>query len=62
MAFLIKRSETKRRRQRRAKLGNLRKKYAAARTEAEKNTVLAKVIRVAPWLSAEQFLAPISAK
>ena len=62
MAYLIKRSETNRRRQRRAKLGNLRRKYAASRTEEEKKTVLAKVIRIAPWLSAEQFLAPISAK
>ena len=62
MAYLIKRSEFKRRKQRRAKLGSLRKKYVASRTEDEKKTILAKVIRVAPWLSQDQFVAPISAK
>ena len=59
MAYLIKRSETNRRRQRRAKLGRLREKFTAAKTDDEKSAVLAKVGKFAPWLSAEEFLSPI---
>jgi hypothetical protein len=53
-------SELATRRTRRAKLVSLRKRYAAARTEDEKKRILAKMSRVHPLLSVEEFLAPLN--
>ena len=59
MGSVQKRKELKQRRQRRAKLHTLRKKYVTAKTEDEKTLVLNKAARVAPWLTQEEFLSPI---
>jgi hypothetical protein len=50
-----------RRRARHSKLGKLRKRYAAARNDSERQKVLAKVARVAPTITKERFLAPLQA-
>ena len=49
--------EIKRRRTRRAKLAKLRARYSKARTNDERNHILAKVHRVAPTVSGEKFIA-----
>ena len=61
MAYLIQKTEMKRRSHRRAKLALLRKRFAAASSDDEKSAVLAKVGKVAPWLSQEDFLDAIKA-
>ncbi len=62
MAYLIKNSEMNRRSQRHAKLAKLRVRFTAAKNDDEKNVILDKVGRIAPWLSHEEFLAPIESK
>ena len=47
------------RRKRKQKLKKLRQKYAEAQTISEKERILEKVKRIAPWLSREEFLAPL---
>ena len=56
---MIRDTELHRRRARRQKLAKLRRRYAAATTEAARRAVVEKVSRVARWLSPEQFLAPL---
>jgi hypothetical protein len=52
-------SEINRRQQRRKKLKKLRKRYAKARTEGDRQNVLAKLRLVSPTASKEAFLAAI---
>ena len=52
-------TEINRRQQRRKKLAKLRKRYAKARTEGERQNVLAKLRLVSPTASKEAFLAAI---
>ena len=59
MAYLIQRTEMKRRSHRRAKLALLRRRFAAAKNNDEKSAILAKVGKVAPWLSQEEFLGTL---
>jgi hypothetical protein len=49
--------EMHRRRVRRRKLADLRQRYDAAKTEEDRASLLAKLTRVAPTLSPQQFLA-----
>lgn len=49
--------EIHRRRTRRAKLVKLRARFAKARTNDERNRVLAKVLRVSPTVKPEEFTA-----
>jgi uncharacterized protein DUF6800 len=53
------RNELHARRARRQHLKKLRARYAKAKTGAEKEKILEKVLRVAPGVSSEQFLAQI---
>jgi hypothetical protein len=53
-------AELRTRRKRRGKLSTLRKRYKAARTEEERSRVLAKVNRIHPMLSSDEFLAPLN--
>ena len=53
------RNELHARRVRRLHLKKLRARYAKAKTNAEKEKILQKVMRVAPGVSTEQFVAPI---
>lgn len=52
--------ELRRRRHRKEKLRKLRRKYVAAQSEEERRAIWAKVQRIAPWLTLEQFLAPVT--
>ena len=45
--------------QRKAKLKKLRQRYAAAKDTIEKEQIWQKVVKIAPWLTKEQFLAPL---
>jgi hypothetical protein len=54
--------ELRRRRHRKEKLRKLRKKYVAAQSEEERRAIWTKVQRIAPWLTLEQFLAPVLAQ
>lgn len=47
-----------RKKRRREKLKKLRARYFQAKTEKEKNLILEKVKKIAPWLSEEEFLTP----
>ena len=44
---------------RQAKLKKLRSAYAEAKTSSKKDQILAKLAKTAPWLSQEEFLAPL---
>lgn len=59
MGQVIRLKEIRRRRVRKAKIQDLRVRYAESKTKKEKDSVLAKLSRLAPWLSEEQFLAPL---
>ena len=50
------------RRKRREKLKKLREKYLLAKTKEEKERILEKLRKIAPWLSEEGFLAPLKKK
>jgi len=50
------------RRKRREKLKKLREKYLLAKTKEEKERILEKLRKIAPWLSEEEFLAPLKKK
>jgi hypothetical protein len=62
MARSIRSTEIHRRRQRHRKLAQLRKRYGQARTEADRNALIAKAKRVSPWVTAEAFVAALPAK
>lgn len=58
----IRQTEIHARRVRRKKLRHLRQKHAAARTGLQKEAVLTKAARIAPWLAEEQFLRVVKGK
>ena len=62
MSRQIRRNELHRHRVRRHKLKKLRRRYADVRTSAERERILQKVMRVAPSITSEQFVAPLKAK
>ena len=57
----IRKNEIHARRVRREQLKKLRVRYAKVKTAAEKEKILAKVARVAPTITADQFVAPLKA-
>lgn len=59
MGQVIRSKEIRRRRTRRVKMQKLRQRYAVSKTKKEKDEVLAKVRRIAPLLTEEQFLASL---
>jgi hypothetical protein len=58
----VRKTELHQRRKRKEKLRKLRSKYALAKTNQEKEKILEKVKRIAPWLSEEEFLEPLKKK
>lgn len=54
--------EIRRRRTRKEKIAKLRRRYAATKAEADHKKILEKMRRVAPTLSAEEFLKPLETK
>jgi uncharacterized protein DUF6800 len=59
MGRQIRQCEIRRHQTRRSKLKQLRRKYAAARTDGERQKVLVKLSKVAPTITREQFLTPL---
>lgn len=59
MGAFTKRWIIRKRRSRRLKLDKLRKQYSAARSEADRSSILAKALQVSPQMSADDFLGPI---
>ena len=57
----IRKNEIHSRRVRRAQLKKLRARFAKVKTAADKEKILAKVARIAPTITAEQFVAPLKA-
>lgn len=62
MGAFTKRWIIDRRRARKQKIEKLRKRYVAARSDGDRNSILVKVRLVSPQMSQEQFLAPIHSK
>lgn len=54
--------QIKKRQKRSAKLKKLRDKYKKAKGKTEKEKILAKVFKIAPWLTKEKFTEPIEEK
>jgi hypothetical protein len=54
-------NEIRRRRARKEKIALLRKRYASANSDLERNRVVEKLRRVSPTFSMEEFLKPIRA-
>jgi hypothetical protein len=54
-------SEIRRRRARKEKIALLRKRYAAAASEGDRNRILEKLRRLSPTFSLEEFVKPIQA-
>jgi len=52
-------SEIRRRRARKEKVALLRKRYAAATSEGDRNRIVEKLRRLSPTFSMEEFLKPI---
>ena len=59
MGDQVRRKEIRRRRARVNKLRSLRERYGKAKTESERTAILAKLKRIHPALSKEQFVAPL---
>ena len=59
MGAFTKRWVIDRRRSRRQKINLLRKRYAAAKTEADRTAIIKKAQQVSPQMSAEEFLGSI---
>ncbi|OGZ32849.1 MAG: hypothetical protein A3I88_02695 [Candidatus Portnoybacteria bacterium RIFCSPLOWO2_12_FULL_39_9] len=55
----IRQTELHRRQKRREKLKKLRAKFALAKNNEEKERILEKVRRMAPWLLSTEFLKPL---
>ncbi len=54
-------AEIRRRRARKEKIALLRKRYAAATAEGDRNRILEKLRRLSPTFSIEEFVKPIQA-
>jgi len=52
----------KKRQKRRKKLAKLRELYSKTKSKKEKQKILEKVVKIAPYLSEEVFLAPLEKK
>jgi hypothetical protein len=52
-------TEIHQRRKRKQQFRRLREKYSLAKTDQEKEKILEKVRRIAPWLNEEEFLKPL---
>ena len=59
MGAFTKRWLINKRRTRHEKITKLRRRYAAARSDAERNAFVAKARQVSPQMTVEEFLAPM---
>ena len=58
----IRQREIKARRMRKLKMEKLRTRYTEAKSATQKEQVLEKLGRITPWLSQEEFVAPLKKK
>lgn len=61
MSAPSRRPEIRRRRTRKDKIASLRRRYAAAKSDADRNQVFARVKLLSPSITLEQFTAPLPA-
>ena len=62
MSAVLRIKEINKTRTRKQKLKKLRARYAILNNEEDREKIILKIKRIAPWLSKEEFLAPIEAK
>jgi hypothetical protein len=62
MSAPSRRPEIRRRRTRKDKIASLRRRYAAAKSDADRNQVFARVKLLSPSITLEQFTAPLPAR
>ena len=59
---VIRNTEIAQRRTRKMKLRKLRARYGEAKSATEKEKIVEKAGRIAPWVTKDEFLAPLKAK
>jgi hypothetical protein len=60
VAMVVERmNEIHRRRKRQEKIQKLRERYAASSSSVDKGRILEKLKRISPWMTKEEFLAPL---
>ena len=59
---VLRMTEIKGRRIRKEKLRKLRAKYKEAKSAIDKEKVVSKAAKIAPWLSEEEFVSPLKKK
>ena len=62
MSAPSRRPEIRRRRTRKEKIQSLRRRYAAAKSESERQQLFAHVKRLSPLMTLEEFTAPLGAR
>jgi hypothetical protein len=62
MSAPSRRPEIRRRRTRRQKIFALRRQYAAAKSDGERNQLFARVKRLSPSITLEEFTAPLQSR
>ncbi len=62
MSAPSRRPEIRRRRTRKDKIAALRRRYAAAKSEADRNQVFARVKLLSPAITLEMFTAPLQSR
>jgi len=62
MSTPSRKSEIRRRRARKEKIALLRKRYAAASSEGDRNRIVEKLRRLSPTFKLEEFTGPIQAQ
>ena len=61
MSAPSRRPEIRRRRTRKDKINTLRRRYAAAKSDADRSQIFARVRRLSPTITVEEFTAPLQA-
>jgi hypothetical protein len=62
MSAPSRRPEIRRRRTRQEKISSLRRRYAASKSDAERSELFARVKRLSPTMTLDQFTAPLQAR
>ena len=62
MSGFSRRPEIRRRRTRKIKISALRRRYEAAKSDADRNPIFARVKLLSPSITLEQFTAPLQAR
>jgi hypothetical protein len=62
MSAPSRRPEIRRRRTRKEKISALRRRYATAKSDTERNQFFARVKRISPFMTLEEFTAPLQSR